>query len=47
LQAEGRAHDPYASCDQAAEKTEKQLRRYKRRLKEHHPAGADSRARRA
>jgi ribosomal subunit interface protein len=47
LQAEGRAHDPYASCDQAAEKSEKQLRRYKRRLKEHHPAGADSRARRA
>ena len=24
---------------------EKQLRRYKRRLKEHHPAGADGRAR--
>jgi ribosomal subunit interface protein len=45
LQAEGRAHDPYASFDQAAEKIEKQLRRYKRRLKEHHPAGADARER--
>ncbi|MEA2857276.1 MAG: hypothetical protein QOH98_1597 [Methylobacteriaceae bacterium] len=43
LQAEGRAHDPYASFDQAAERIEKQLRRYKRRLKDHHPAGADTR----
>jgi len=46
LQAEGRAHDPYASFDQAAERIEKQLRRYKRRLKDHHPVGADSRERR-
>jgi ribosomal subunit interface protein len=45
LQAEGRAHDPYASFDQAAERIEKQLRRYKRRLKDHHPVGADNRER--
>ena len=37
LQAEGRAHDPHASFDRAAERIEKRLRRYKRRLKEHHP----------
>jgi ribosomal subunit interface protein len=43
LQAEGRAHDPYAGFDLAAERIEKQLRRYKRRLKDHHPAGADTR----
>ena len=36
LQAEGRAQEPYASFDQAAERLEKRLRRYKRRLKEHH-----------
>jgi ribosomal subunit interface protein len=35
LQADGRAHDPYASFDQAAERMEKRLRRYKRRLKDH------------
>jgi ribosomal subunit interface protein len=45
LQAEGRAHDPYASVDQAVDRIEKQLRRYKRRLKEHHPATADARVR--
>lgn len=39
LQSEGRAHDPYVSFDQAAERLEKRLRRYKRRLKDHH-AGA-------
>ena len=33
LQADGRAHEPYASFDQAAERIEKRLRRYKRRLK--------------
>jgi ribosomal subunit interface protein len=42
LQAEGRAHEVYASFDQAAERIEKQLRRYKRRLKEHHPAGSEA-----
>jgi ribosomal subunit interface protein len=36
LQAEGRAQDPHASFDRAAEHFEKRLRRYKRRLKEHH-----------
>jgi ribosomal subunit interface protein len=45
LQADGRAHEPYASVDQAVNRIEKQLRRYKRRLKDHHPASADSRVR--
>jgi ribosomal subunit interface protein len=36
LQAEGKAHAPYASVDQAVDRIEKRLRRYKRRLKEHH-----------
>jgi len=35
-QASGRAHDIYAAFDKAGEKMEKQLRRYKRRLKDHH-----------
>jgi ribosomal subunit interface protein len=35
LQAEGRAHEPYASFEQAADKLERRLRRYKKRLKEH------------
>lgn len=35
-QASGRAGDIYASFDQALERIEKQLRRYKRRLKDHH-----------
>lgn len=34
--AEGSAHDVYAAFDQAAERIEKQVRRYKRRLKNHH-----------
>jgi ribosomal subunit interface protein len=38
LQAEGKAHAPYASIDQAVDRVEKRLRRYKRRLKEHHAA---------
>lgn len=29
-------HDPYISFDQAAEKVAKQLRRYKRKLRDHH-----------
>jgi len=37
LQAEGRAHDAHQSFDRAAERIEKRLRRYKSRLKEHHP----------
>jgi ribosomal subunit interface protein len=38
LQAEGRAQDARLSFDQAAERIEKRLRRYKRKLKEHHSA---------
>jgi ribosomal subunit interface protein len=36
LQAKAKATDPAASFDDAAEKIEKRLRRYKRRLKDHH-----------
>ena len=36
LKATGEAHDAHQACDQAAEKIDKQLRRYKRRLKDHH-----------
>ncbi|MBL4876342.1 MAG: ribosome-associated translation inhibitor RaiA [Cohaesibacteraceae bacterium] len=35
LQASGTAKEPYPSFDQAAERIEKRLRRYKRRLKSH------------
>ena len=38
LQARGEADEPYAAFEAAAEKVEKQLRRYKRRLKNHHHA---------
>lgn len=44
LQADGRAQEPYACFDQAAERIEKRLRRYKSRLKSHHehaPGGLD------
>jgi ribosomal subunit interface protein len=40
LQADGRAHEPYATFDQAAERIEKRLRRYKSRLKSHHDGHA-------
>jgi len=36
LQSRGEADDPYAAFELAAEKVEKQLRRYKRRIKNHH-----------
>ncbi|MEM6461804.1 MAG: ribosome-associated translation inhibitor RaiA [Pseudomonadota bacterium] len=36
LQATGKALEPQASFDAAAERVEKRLRRYKRRLKDHH-----------
>ena len=36
LQADAMAADAYASADQAAERIEKRLRRYHRRLKDHH-----------
>ena len=35
LHAEGRAHEPYPCFDQAADKIERRLRRYKMRLKGH------------
>jgi ribosomal subunit interface protein len=38
LHTEANAADAYASADQAALKIEKRLRRYKRRLKDHHAA---------
>ena len=40
LQAEGMAHDAYVSADKAAERLERRLRRYKRRLKDRHSAPA-------
>ncbi len=36
LQAQGRAADPYAALEDALTKMEKRVRRYKRRLKDHH-----------
>jgi len=36
LKSHGQAHDAHVAFDQAAEKIEKQLRRYKRRLKDRH-----------
>ena len=36
--ATGRATDPYAAAEAACDRLEKQLRRYKRRLKDHHKA---------
>lgn len=36
LKSQGHAGDVYAAFDDAATKVEKQLRRYKRRLKDHH-----------
>ncbi len=36
LQSRGEAKDPYASFEDASERVEKQLRRYKRRIKNHH-----------
>ena len=39
LQAEGEGEDAYRSFDAAAERLETRLRRYTRRLKDHHHAG--------
>lgn len=36
VQAKGSEHEIYAAFDSATEKMDKQLRRYKRRLKDHH-----------
>jgi ribosomal subunit interface protein len=44
LEAEAMAADAYASADQVAERIEKRLRRYKRRLKNHQVAAADGAA---
>lgn len=41
LQARGEAHEPIASFDAAAERIEKRLRRYKRKLKSHHNGAID------
>ena len=40
LKSHGEAHDAHQAVDQAAEKIEKQLRRYKRRLKDRHEQAA-------
>lgn len=39
LQAQGSAAEPYAALEDALEKMEKRVRRYKRRLKDHHRPG--------
>ena len=44
LKSQGGANEIYAAFDDAATKAEKQLRRYKRRLKGHHTDGAEARA---
>ena len=43
LQADAMAGDAYSSADQAAERIERRLRRYKRRLKDRHVARANGR----
>lgn len=42
LQTGGEAQEPVAAFEMAAERFEKRLRRYKRRLKSHHATAADS-----
>lgn len=42
LKAEGRGQEVYQSFDIAGERIEKRLRRYKRRLKDHHRKGGES-----
>lgn len=44
LKAQGHAHDAHQALDDAAVKIEKQLRRYKRRLNDHHEGAAHARA---
>lgn len=41
LNAQGDAHDAYGAFDDALEKLEKRVRRYKRRLKDHHANGKE------
>ncbi len=45
IKSQGGANEIYAAFDDAATKAEKQLRRYKRRLKDHHTADKEVRAR--
>ena len=40
LHVDGRAHDPYPCFDQAVDKLERRLRRYKSRLRDRHPASS-------
>jgi ribosomal subunit interface protein len=42
VETSGEAHDPYASVDAAIERLEKRLRRYKRRLRNHHIDNLDN-----
>ena len=42
LQSSGESTDAYQCFDQAADRLEKRLRRYKRKLKSHHPARVES-----
>ncbi|MFC4293911.1 ribosome hibernation-promoting factor, HPF/YfiA family [Novosphingobium tardum] len=42
LKASGVAHDAHQALDQASEKIDTQLRRYKRRLKDHHDGAAQA-----
>jgi len=44
LHATGEAQDPQPAFDAAAERVEKRLRRYKRRLKDHHANGQQTNA---
>lgn len=39
LQSTGKANDPYAALEVSLDKMEKRVRRYKRRLKDHHANG--------
>lgn len=42
IKSQGEANDAYPAFDQALERIEKQLRRYKRRLKNHHKGKTDA-----
>ncbi|HEX8192765.1 MAG TPA: ribosome-associated translation inhibitor RaiA [Allosphingosinicella sp.] len=42
LKGSGQAHDAHVAFDQAADRIEKQLRRYMRRLKDRHPPARDA-----
>lgn len=44
LQSHGKSHDAYASADAALQRLEKRLRRYTRRLKQHHSHDAQARS---